>query len=187
MGRRGPCPQPSAVTRLHGGRVRNKFEPKAKGGEPVMPAGMGEAAQGTWGEIVAAMRAVPGLLAKSDPHAIEMAARLMAMWRESAAHVAEHGGIITVRDEKGVVKFTQPSPQASLVVKLAPQLKNLLAELGLTPSARSRLNLPIQPKDEDDPFTRWMRGAYGSVVAKDRHDPIERVLDDSDDEQDEVQ
>jgi len=44
------------------------------------------------------------------------------------------------------VKFVQTRPEATFALKTATLLKGLYAELGLTPSGRSRVSVSPQPK-----------------------------------------
>lgn len=153
MAGRGPAPTPTALKVLRGAKRRNRSEPTPPSGEPMMPADLSPAEIAAWRAVVAELQTVPGLLTVADRGVLELVARTEPIFRDCAAHVRDHGAVVVARDDKGVVKFLQTTPQAQLLVKLAAQLKSLYAELGLTPAGRSRLSLsPQKPTSRLDAF-----------------------------------
>lgn len=141
---KGPAPLPTALKVLRGSKRINTREPAAGDGEPVQPADFNEAERAAWAETIAEMQTVPGLVKRADRGVLELVARTVPAYREAARHVREHGSTVVARDERGGVKFVQVSPQMQTAIKLAALLKTLYAELGLTPSGRSRLNLQAE-------------------------------------------
>jgi len=144
----GPPKQPTAIRLLRGNPSKEPItttEPKPAAGVPVKPSGLSADAGLIWDHTVALLAAVPGLLTVADGATVELFARTMARYRELEAFVEAHGPVLVMRDDKGVVKYSQPAPHASLSAKLLPQLRGLAAELGLNPSARARINLPAAP------------------------------------------
>ncbi len=74
-------------------------------------------------------------------------------WRKADAFLQKNGETYTLRDEAGKVKMLLPFPQVSIAGGLAQQLTRLEQELGLTPSARTRIRvdmaLPRDPEREE--------------------------------------
>jgi P27 family predicted phage terminase small subunit len=158
MAGRGPAPIPSALKVLRGSRRVNRNEPIPPNGEPNPPADLAPAEFEAWRGVVGELQTVPGLLTLADRGVLELVARTEPVYRDCSAHVREHGSTVVVRDDKGVVRFVQASPQAQLLIKLAAQLKSLYAELGLTPAGRSRLTVaPQKPTSKLDAFLKGGR------------------------------
>lgn len=148
MRRSGPPKQPTAIRLLRGNPSKERVttsEPKPAAGVPMKPADLPAAAGVIWDQTIVVLAAVPGLLTTADGVTVEMFARTLARYRELEAFVEAHGPVLVMRDESGAVKYCQPAPQASLAAKLLPQLRGLAAELGLSPSARTRIDLPAAP------------------------------------------
>ena len=145
MAGHGPAPMPRALKVLRGLRVTNKQEPTARGGRPSPPTDLSVAERAAWGETVALLAHVPGLLTRAERGVVELVARTLPPWRDAMRHVREHGGSMTMRDEKGVVRFVQVTPEMTIAIKLGAALKSLYAELGLTPAGRTRIHVPAAP------------------------------------------
>lgn len=144
----GPPKQPTAIRLLRGNPSKEPIvtcEPRPAAGVPAKPAALSPAAGVVWDETVAILAGVPGLLTVADGATVELFARTLARFRELEAFVEAHGPVIVLRNDKGAVYSAQVCPQASLAAKLLPQLRGLAAELGLNPSARTRIDLPAAP------------------------------------------
>jgi P27 family predicted phage terminase small subunit len=87
-----------------------------------------------------------GILAKADRSLMIHYVTTYSEWRKYFVHVRDHG--VSVPTANGAVTT---SPEAHQYNKLSDRLLKLLVELGLTPSARSRLKA-ADKSDEDDPF-----------------------------------
>ena len=112
MAKRGRKPKPTylkMVTGNPGKRPLNDQEPEAAGSLGAPPAGWKPGAVELWHEVVAC--APEGVLTKSDRHLVEIAVRLLAQ----------------IRSNTEVVSST------------VTQFRACLSEMGMTPSARSRL------------------------------------------------
>lgn len=144
----GPPKQPTAIRLLRGNPSKEPIttaEPKPAAGVPTKPAALSKAAGVVWDETILILARVPGLLTVADGATVELFARTLARYRELEAFVEVHGPVLVMRDDKGAVRYAQPCPHASLAAKLLPQLRGLAAELGLSPSARTRIDLPAAP------------------------------------------
>ena len=126
-----------------------------------MPADLGPEERVAWLEVVHQGETVPGLLTRADRGVLELIARQLPTWRECMRHVRAHGASLTVRDEKGGVKFLQQTPEMTVAIKLGGSLKALYSELGLTPAGRTRVQVPEAPaaSDLDRFLARGTRGA----------------------------
>jgi P27 family predicted phage terminase small subunit len=156
MAGRGPTPEPTALKVLRGSKRVNKREPKPAAGRPTIPRDLSPLERAAWREVVMQLETVPGLLTKADRGILELLARTVPIFRDAARHVRDHGSTLVARDERGVVKFVQTTPQAALTVKLGPQIRALYAEVGLTPSGRSRLS--VTPAKTEGSWRDALRG-----------------------------
>ncbi len=114
MAKPGPKPKPThlkVITGNPGKRPLNRFEPEII--EPLgsPPAGWQAGAKALWHEMVGC--APDGVLTKADRHQIEITVRLLAQIR------------------------AEPEVTAALV----SQFRACLSEMGMTPSARTRLSV----------------------------------------------
>jgi P27 family predicted phage terminase small subunit len=153
----GPPKQPTAIRLLRGNPSKKAVttaEPKPPAGVPTKPAGLPVDAGVIWDSTIALLADVPGLLTVADGPTVELFARTLARYRALEAFTEANGPVLCLRDDKGAVRFAQPSPQASLSAKLLPQIRGLAAELGLSPSARTRINLPAAPVADE--LTRFL-------------------------------
>jgi P27 family predicted phage terminase small subunit len=151
---------PTALKILRGRKRINRREPRPVPGRPAMPRDLGPLERQAWRETIRLLESCPGLLTRADRAVVELIARTLPAWRAAMAHVREHGGVVVARTEKGTVQFVQVSPEMTIAIKLGAALKSLYAELGLTPSGRSRLSVsPAAGPSELDRFLGGKRGA----------------------------
>lgn len=144
----GPTKQPTAIRLLRGNPSKEPIhtnEPKPPAGAPAKPACLPGAVGAIWDEWIPLLLLVKGLITPVDGVTFEMFCRTFARYRELEAFVEINGPVLTLRDDKGAVRYAQACPQAGLAAKLLPQLRGLAAELGLNPSARARIDLPAAP------------------------------------------
>lgn len=113
---------------------------------PSMPVGLNAAERRAWEGLQAELSAIPGLISRADRGVCELVARLEPMIRAAAVVVRKHGSTLTCLDKAGQVKFVQTRPEATFLLKTGALLKGLYAELSLSPSGRSRVNVTPSPK-----------------------------------------
>lgn len=117
-----------------------------------MPKWLNKYAKRVWTEVVPELHRL-GVLAKIDCGVLASYCLAMGKVAECEEKIKADGLMLTMRDDKGNVKWVQPSPYASLTLKWTAQARTLAAELGLTPSARTRLKVPGK-----EPLTnKWQR------------------------------
>ena len=156
MGRRGPAKEPTKLKILKGTAKASALatEPQPRTGAPEPDSSVPAEAAAIYRAVVAVMPR--DFYTKADDAALEMFGRTFRRYRACEQFNEEHGLVMTVRDDKGNVKWTQPTPQASLSVKILPQLRALAAELGLSPAARARLTVAAAP--EASALDRFLAG-----------------------------
>lgn len=142
MGRRGPAPTPTALLERRGSwRAKKKTgEPRPERGRPPCPRWLSGDAKKIWREIIPQLDQM-GVLCRIDRNAVARYCTLWARWREAEEFIAEKGAVYARRDSEGRVKSFAQWPQVAIAEKLATQLLRLEQEFGLTPSARTRIQL----------------------------------------------
>jgi len=149
MGRRGPPPKPTHLKLLEGTYRRDlapKREPKAPACKPARmapPAGIGKGARAEWRRIVPILHKM-GILSTADRSVIAAYCQAWQRWLEFEKCIDEHGSTFTT--EQG---YVCQRPEVSMAVKQGTMLRQLAGELGLSPSARSRVEVP-EPKPSKD-------------------------------------
>jgi P27 family predicted phage terminase small subunit len=134
---------------------RNAQEPKPKLGRPKIPEAVeaDPAAKSRWHWVCDQLESM-NLLAETDQGLIAGYcldySMMLSLWE------VIKGGNVSDMDEKGRAKL---KPEANQFHTYSDRILKREAELGLTPSARSRLRAP--QKDEEDPFQEWLMRATG--------------------------
>jgi P27 family predicted phage terminase small subunit len=124
---------------------RNDREPKPGPGLPPCPDHLTEAAQTEW-RRVAPLLAECGLLTTLDRAALAAYCQAWGRWVEAEQMIAAHGTL--VRSPQG---YPVASPYLRIAAVAMRQMHSLLAEFGMTPSARSRIAAG-EPAQSRDPF-----------------------------------
>lgn len=154
MGRRGPPPEPTHLRILKGNpgkRALPKHEPqpeKAAKGSRRCPAWMAPAGKRLWKSLVPELERL-NLLTKIDDATLEGACANYARALAAEALVKKQGMVIVT--DKG---FTIQHPAVSIAKNSWTAWLRFATEFGLTPSARSRIQIqPSAPeKDKDEDF-----------------------------------
>jgi P27 family predicted phage terminase small subunit len=168
MGLRGPAPKPTALKQAQGnpGRRRlNDNEPIPPAGEVGPPSWLGPQAREVWLQLSPVMLAMR-VLTTADVWTFGRYCTNFARWLELRTFLAEKGPHATtypVKDEAGNVRAILELPQAREFRRLDELLLKSEREFGLTPSARSRIQIepggvvvrPEVPDDGDNPAQLW--------------------------------
>ena len=137
-------PTPLKILRGNPGHQRiNKQEPNPAPGCPKCPRWLLPEAKREWRRKAPEL-ALMGVLTQIDGSALAAYCQVWAHWRECEEFITENGRVIVLRDDKGVVKWTQETPQARLALKYLEKIRQFASEFGLTPAAR--VGLPASPK-----------------------------------------
>ncbi len=138
MAGRGRPPKPTAIKELEGNpgkRPLNKNEPKPTRKAPRCPSWLEPDAKKEWRRLAKELEAM-GLLTQVDMAAFAGYCQAYARWKEAEEFISKHGSIL-----KTSSGYIQQIPQVSIAQQNLKQMRNFCSELGLSPSARSRLNI----------------------------------------------
>lgn len=105
---------------------------------PEAPEWLSEDARAAWDEL-AAILAPMRVVSPSDAVSLAQLAEYLAQWKAATASLAKYGPVLPTRDENGKITGFRRSPYVSLQIEYGLMLRRLMAEFGMTPSARSRL------------------------------------------------
>ena len=152
---KGRKPLSSAVKEASGAFVkdpqrRNADEPKPKLGRPKIPSAVEDdpTAKSRWHWVCDQLESM-NLLAVTDQGLIAGYcldySMMLALWETIK------GGNVSDMDEKGRTKL---KPEANQFHTYSDRILKREAELGLTPSSRSRLKAP--QTEEEDEFAQWL-------------------------------
>ena len=151
MGARGPLPMPDNVRALRGLGPSPTARPKAPPGIPPAPTYLRREASAEWQRVVRGLDAM-GILATIDRAVLTAYVETWAVWKEARDDLAKRGHL--VEGDRGKVK----NPSWQIYREATTVLANLARELGLTPGARLRMELPTPAAtgatdaDDFDPF-----------------------------------
>ena len=137
MGTRGPAPEPSAITRAKGNPAKKKLnreEPQPQLKAPRRPTNLSKEAKREWTRIVPKLLEV-GLLTELDSAVLAMYCDAYGTWVKASKKVNEEGEVVQV----GKYSYPQQNPWLTVKNKAIEQMNKSLSELGLSPSARTRI------------------------------------------------
>ncbi len=153
----GPPPVPTAILAARGSRLARKRanEPRPPLAAPTCPQWLSGEERAAWRQIVPLLRTL-GALARIDGNALARYCCLWVRWKQAHAFIRKYGESYPVKDVKKTghnakgkpvyeesIRCFMPFPQVTLANQLAKQLLSLEQQFGLTPSARSRLNVAV--------------------------------------------
>lgn len=161
MGRRGPAPTPASILQARGGfradRCRDELQPPE--GQPECPNWLDEEANSAWQQLLPLLTAM-NVLSKIDGNALARYCQLWARWKKAELFIQKNGDVYPIKDDAGKIKCLQQFPQVAIAHKLAALLGRLEQEFGLTPSARTRITLPLgthRPATVDNDKSRFFK------------------------------
>jgi P27 family predicted phage terminase small subunit len=145
----GPPPKPTAQLRLTGtwrGKKR-QGEPKVDIAVPDAPDWLSDEAKAAWDEL-ATVLAPMMVVSPSDAISLAQLAEYLAQWKKATAALKRYGEVMPTRDESGKIVGFRRSPWVAMQMEYGLMLRRLMAEFGMTPSARARLgNNAEDPKE----------------------------------------
>jgi P27 family predicted phage terminase small subunit len=151
---RGRTPKPTALKLIEGNpgkRPIHGHEPKPMATQPTCPAHLSPTAKAEWKRLAQTLNRV-GLLTQADRAALAAYCQAYGRWVEAERKLAATPTLL-----KTPAGYVQPSPWLGIANKQLELMAKFMAELGLTPSARSRVtvqNIPLTKPwefDLDDP------------------------------------
>lgn len=148
-GRSGRKPKPTPLKILSGAfekdpQRRNHREPTAPKGKPTKPKHVQGIAATQWHALVNRLETLT-ILSSVDEVAIEQYALTYAEWREAWKDCKKNGSFIEYVDSLGN-KMRKRNPASSAFVELGRRLTQMECEFGLTPSSRTRVQVPDEGK-----------------------------------------
>jgi P27 family predicted phage terminase small subunit len=155
---RGRKPLPENVRQLRGnpGNAKPINEPKPQPKTPTCPSWLPSEAKNEWKRVTAELDRI-GMLTLVDRGALATYCEAWALLKQAEEEIARYGMVIytldrELRDEDGNVVQLLATAKTNPAVRVAHSsmqyVRAFAAEFGLTPSSRSRINLP-KPTDDD--------------------------------------
>ena len=147
----GRKPQPTAVRRQAGNpgkRAYNQDEPSFVGDLPDCPAHLGQAARDEWHRLAGVLHKA-GVITLADRAALAAYCQCYGRWVEAEERLAATP--VMLKTPSG---YVQQSPWLSVANKQLELMGRFMAELGLTPAARSRIVALREPEEQHEPITK---------------------------------
>lgn len=134
---RGPKPKPTQLKLTLGNpgkRKLNHREPKPKQEIPPCPAFLNDAAKAEY-ERMSLVLSRNGILTELDGALLAAYSVAYSRWGFAEKHLQQYGEVILSPDKK----FPVQSPYLAIANRAMDQTLRILAEFGMTPSSRSRI------------------------------------------------
>jgi len=125
---------------------RNNEEPMPDNQKVEKPADLSDGASKIWDQIHDDLYGI-GLLTNIDVNSLVMYCEAYAQWKEAHSQVIKNGPIY--KDKKGVVKA---NPYIRIAQNSFDQVKSLMTQFGMTPSARSGIRVGDKKQETKNPF-----------------------------------
>ena len=145
----GRKPLPTTVKKIKGTLQKcrtNQREPKPVGDLVEPPAYMSDGAKAAWRYALEC--APPGLLRKLDMSILEVWASAADLYRKAQDGLIKTG-LLVKTPNTGV---PMQSPYLAIANKQAQIMTKAATEMGFTPASRSRVALPLESVDNEDPW-----------------------------------
>lgn len=164
---------------------RNFYAPEPPDALPRCPSHLSDVARKEWRRLATPLHRM-GVLAVTDRAALAAYCQAWARWVEAEEQLQKGPQLIKMPSG-----YVQQSPWMSIANKQLEVMGRFMAELGLTPSARARLQIPgvgtdpvttiefvtVYTDDDGKTVRRPMRGPERSGTSEDRPQTITYELD----------
>jgi P27 family predicted phage terminase small subunit len=127
----------------------NPAEPKPGRARPSAPDHMSDRGREAWGYVVGVLDRM-GVLTEADALAVELLCEARADWLSARDQIIAGGGE-TYTTDAGLIKA---HPAVAMRNDAARRMQSLLAEFGLSPASRSKVNAK-EPDEETDPAAAY--------------------------------
>ncbi|MBA3324479.1 MAG: phage terminase small subunit P27 family [Rhodobacteraceae bacterium] len=144
---RGRKPKPISLKLIEGNPGKRPIhgrEPQPPQSQPSCPAHLSPSAKAEWKRLGQSLNRI-GLLTQVDRAALAANCQAYGRWVEAERKLAETPVLL-----KTPAGFVQPSPWLGIANKQLELMAKFMAELGLTPSSRSRFSIVITDRPK-----RW--------------------------------
>lgn len=155
MAGRKPTPTTLKVIKGNPGkRALNKKEPQPNRVIPSCPEHLDDAAKVAWGKLVVLLDRI-GVLTEADTMALERMCSVYAEILDCQDLIERDGRTYTTEDQLGNT-LIKNNPAVNQLRAADMLFKSYLAEFGMTPSARSRVQVQgNDDKDKKDPLQEF--------------------------------
>ncbi len=154
MATRGRKPKPTALKLLEGNpgkRPLNVKEPKPEKKAPRCPSWLELEAKKEWKRMSKTLETM-GVLTQVDGAAFAGYCQAYARWKEAEEFLTKHGTIF-----KTPSGYIQQVPQVSIAQTYLKVMKDFCSEFGLTPAARTRIQIDGDAGETGDPMEDILR------------------------------
>ena len=154
MATRGRKPKPTELKLLEGNpgkRPVNEKEPKPKKQAPRCPSWLEPEAKKEWKRMSKTLESI-GVLTQVDGAAFAGYCQAYARWKEAEEFLTKHGTIF-----KTPSGYIQQVPQVSIAQTYLKVMKDFCSEFGLTPAARTRIQIDTEAGETGDPMDDLLR------------------------------
>ena len=153
MGKRGPKPTSAAILEARGSwRAASRVDPpQLESKIPDMPRWLSSKARDHWRRIIPSLAALR-VISDLDANLIARYCDAWARWVDLSDDLTRKGTTQIIAGKNGLAYSVQ-RPEVSMQDKLTAQLLQMEKELGLTPSARSRIEVVpevVIPSEEQE-------------------------------------
>lgn len=156
MGKRGPAPKPTALKLISGtyraDRAARK-EAKPKSVAPSCPGWLSQEAKREWRRVVGDLEAL-GLVTQIDRAALAAYCDAYQMWYD-ARRSLDAAGTLVQETESG---YLTQRPEIGIINTALKAMRQFMAEFGMTPAARTRVNAETPDVPQDDPWAEYKAG-----------------------------
>jgi P27 family predicted phage terminase small subunit len=144
VGERGPAPKPTALRVLHGDRKSriNQNEPQPRPISPPRPPWMSDHAGELWDLLMPDLEAM-GTVKASDWVALAALCETWSRWQRISTLAAKSPPIWKRGEDEGGNPIYVKNPLYAQVRDATAELRVMLREFGLTPSARAGLRVEV--------------------------------------------
>lgn len=152
----GRRPKPTVLKLVEGNpgkRAINKTEPKPRREIPSCPAHLDDSGKVAWGRLSVLLDRM-GVLTEADSFALERLCDCYTDILECRQLIATDGRTYTVETQTGEI-LIKGNPAVAQLRAADAQFKSYLIEFGLTPAARSKVNVTPDGDDKKDPLAEF--------------------------------
>lgn len=139
---------PTEIRLLEGNRghkALNRYEPKPKRVMPEAPEWLDDVAMREWTRVSVLLWDL-NLLTEADGPSLAAYCQAYSLWREAAEDIKENG-LTMVNERTGAI---HANPAVAMLQKALNQIKIFAQEFGMSPSARSRLQVKNEDGSDDE-------------------------------------
>jgi len=151
-GRRGPAPKPTAIRLVRGNPGKHQItgrEPRPKAGVPRAPEWLPDDARPIWRRLSDQLKDM-GVLTLAESDAMAGYCTTFLQWRRASEFLDKHGMTYPLRDGGGRVKCLVAFPEVAIARNALLLLKAYQQEFGMTPAARTRIQLERADAPQDE-------------------------------------